>query len=246
MLKKICVILSCFSFLALFATEKTLSGVEFMNILRDGIARNNGSSYAILEGTLEHIRRGDDESQEYPIFMGVIITPERSMTQIIINNDEGYFISQTKQNNLIPMHKNLPDGTSKLEKSGLDPADLSMNFVYYDLVEELEKTKTKMVDCRVFLLKNPKSEELVKIYVAEKYFFTLKAEFFADSQAYQQDKKARTLEISSFKKQNDLYYVEQFTIYGPGWRTIVCFEQAEINRFNPNDNKLIFRQLPKQ
>ena len=84
MLKKLCVFLSCFSFLALFATEKTLSSVEFMNILRDGIARNNGSSYAILAGTLEHIRRGDSEAQEYPIFMGVIITPERSMTQIII------------------------------------------------------------------------------------------------------------------------------------------------------------------
>ena len=109
-----------------FASDKELSAAQFLYILRDGIARNHGSSYAILDGYMEHIRRGADEPIEYPLFMGIIITPERIMTQIIVNEDEGYFVSQTKENNLIPMHKNLPSGSSKLEQSGLDPADLSI------------------------------------------------------------------------------------------------------------------------
>ena len=228
-----------------FASDKELSAAQFLYILRDGIARNHGSSYAILDGYMEHIRRGADEPIEYPLFMGIIITPERIMTQIIVNEDEGYFVSQTKENNLIPMHKNLPSGSSKLEQSGLDPADLSMNFIYYDLVEELPKAKVKMLDCRVFLLKNPKKNELVKIYVAEKFFFTLKAEFFNELTDYQANKATRTIEISSFKKQNELYYVEEFNIYGPGCRTIVSFEEAEVNTYDPTKNKLIFRQLKK-
>ena len=227
----------------LCAEEQKYSAVQFMQILRDGIARNNGSSYAILNGYVEHLRRGDDEPEEYPLFMGIIITPERSMTQIIINNNEGYFVGQSKENNIVPMHKNPPENGSKLERSGLDPADLSMNFLYYDLVEELENVMLKMVNCRVFLLKNPKSNELVKIYVAEKYFFTLKAEFFTDSDSYLANKVTRTLEINSFKKQNNLYYVESLNIFGPGWRTSVVFEEAEVNLYNPQDNKQIFRQL---
>jgi hypothetical protein len=245
MAKKILFLLFSILFFSVSAGENNLSAARFMEILRSGLAAKSNSTYAILNGYAEHIRRGDDEVKEYPIFMGVIINPERSVTQIIIGEDEGYFVGQSRQNSIIPMHKNLADGTSKLEQCGIDPADLSMNFIHYDLVEELAKEKVKLVDCRVFLLKKPQSDELVKIFVAEQYFFTLKAEFFKNSDLYQKNTPARTLEINSFKKQNDLYYVEKLNIFGPGWRTIVEFEEAEINIYNPTDNKLIFRKLKK-
>lgn len=244
-MKKTVIYLLSLLFIVNLSGKEKLNSNDFLSMLRNGYKRNNGNTYAILDGQIEHVRRNTDEVMEYPISMGVIITPDKSMTQIVVDNNEGYMVGQSDTTSILPLHNPLEIPQSKLEKMGLNPADLAMSFVNYDLVNELPSTTIKFVDSRVFVLKNPANDELVKIYVASDYFFTLKAEFFVNTQDMEQNKLNRTLEISSFKKLNGLYYVEKLDLYGPGWRTIVKFDQAQVDFYDANKDVKVFKQIKR-
>ena len=119
--------------------------------------------------------------------------------------------------------------TSRLRRYGLNPTDLTMGFVYYDFVRELEGTRVKSLPCRVMVLAD-KNGEAARAYILRDYYFPLKVEFFADTQSALSGKNPlRTMEVGSFRQKNKLYYAEVVDLRGPDWRSRVTFDRAELS-----------------
>ncbi|UKI33919.1 MAG: hypothetical protein L6W00_11215 [Lentisphaeria bacterium] len=181
-------LLLCLAFSALvpatFAAEEQTTPIsEFMKLARNPYPV---SSYAALEGKVRHLRRGG-RPETVPIYFGIILQPERMTGQIILDGREGYMLGQTRRSGssettVVPMKSNTGDAGSenRLGHMGIRPSDLTMSFLYYPVVRELESESVRTVPCRVVLLESPDKKEQVKVYIARDYHFPLKAEFFEE------------------------------------------------------------------
>ena len=205
---------------------------------------NNASTYAMLDGTLQH-RRRDGEMLTVPLYFGVIITPERTFGQILVDGRESYILGQSRdarQDGTSVIHS--PDCVL-LDKVGVRASDLTMSFLYYDLVRELpETTLSAVVRCRVLLLKSADGKELIKVYVEKEHAFPIKAEFFRP----EAKDPFRTVETGGFTEKNGLYYAGNLRIEGPGWRTRIEFDRdkAQLGFLDKNSPPRVVREAAKQ
>ena len=205
---------------------------------------NQASTYAMLDGTLQH-RRRDGERVSVPLYFGLIITPERTFGQILVDGRESYILGQSRdarQEGTSVMHS--PDCVL-LDKVGVRASDLTMSFLYYDLVRELpETTLSAVVRCRVLLLKSTDGKELVKVYLEKEHAFPLKAEFFRPGA----DEPFRSVETGGFTEKNGLYYAGSLRIEGPGWRTRIEFDRtkAQLGFLDKNAPPRVVREAAKQ
>lgn len=222
------------------AEEKPLPLDAFMQQVRHP---NPVATYAALDGTIQH-RRGGEPANSKPIYFAVILQPERMTGQIIINGNEGYLIGQTRESgasetSVIPM-RGANEEHNLLGYMGVRPSDLTMSFLFYPVREELKPDSVKGIDCRVVLLEAPDKSEFAKVYIATNYLFPLKAEFLKPGETT----PYRTLEVNSFRKSNDLYYTDELSLYGPGWRTRINFDKsADVGPYNAKNPPAIIRKL---
>ena len=221
--------------LSAFCAEEP-SAQEFLERARTPRA---ASTYGKFYGSLQHRRRGQ-EPEEMRIYFGVIITPRETIGRILVNRaDERILVNRTEAYVIRQTRDPGREGTSVgrdpkdgriLDDVGLRASDLTMSFLHYKLVKELDSsTLSAVVSCRVLLLEspddNPGGKEYVKVYLEKDHAFPLKAEFFRQPD----DKRPfRLMEVNGFTKKNDLYYARTILIEGPGWRTKVEFEQKAV------------------
>lgn len=212
------------------------SAEEFLQRARNP---NVAATWAKLDGTLQHRRRGS-ELVTMPVYFGTIIQPDRVTAQLILDNDEVYIIGQSRDNrgaSVIPQS----NSTAKLDSVGIKATDLTMGFLYYPLEQELEReTISGMVECRVMMLTAPDKSESVKVWLSAEHAFPLRAEFYLPGEKTPQ----RTLETGGFTRRNDLYYVRTIRAEGPGWRTRIEFDadRAELGLFDPAAPAQIIRK----
>ena len=142
-----------------------ISAAEFLRRARDP---KSASTYGRFYGTLQHRRRGQ-EPQEMAIYFGIIIKPRETIGRILVDSRESYIIRQAREAGR--------DGTSVirdpanaeiLDWVGMRVSDLTMSFLYYKVVKELEETTlSTVVSCRVLLLEapddTPGGKEFVKV-----------------------------------------------------------------------------------
>ncbi len=236
---------------ALFSIGLSVFGAEDAVPLKEFLARTRNaapvSSYAALEGEARHLRRGE-RTVTMPIYFAIILQPERMTGQIIIDGDEGYILGQTRkggdsETSVVPMKANAgsAETESKLGRMGIRASDLTMSFLFYPALRELEPVSVRTVPCRVVLLEAPDRSETVKVYIARDHYFPIKAEFFRTGE---EKEPYRSLEVNSFKKSDGLYYTDQLGLYGPGWRTIINFDgENRVGPFDPTKPSEIIRQL---
>ncbi len=201
-----------------------LSAGEFLERVRHPAA---AESYARMKGIMQH-RPDGGRMETLPVALTVLIRRDGTRAELLIDGREGYRINQKRsgETRVEPFGTTLrPEPAAR--RFGLRPTDLSMSFLFYDLVREESGTLVKGIPCRVLVLEAPDRSEVVRVYVARSYFFPLKAEFFASREALSGD-PVRTLETGSFKKKNDLYYAEILNLYGPDGRSRVHFSEAEL------------------
>lgn len=177
------------------------------------------------------------------VYFAVHLQRERMIGQIILG-DEAYLIGQNFNNAIGTVSPQKPGGygrDSVMSRFGISPSDLTMSFLYYPLARELPGESLKLIKCRVFELDAPAEAGggKVKVWVAENYFTTLKAEFFRP----EEEAPFRTLEVESYRKKNDLYYVETLNLYGSGWRTQIRFDQADLGFLDPGKPVNIYKKL---
>ena len=215
----------CFCSAISFAADK-VSSADFLKTVRMPPGRE---SWASMKGKAMHRRKGAAPISA-PIYFGVKFSPERTLAQVVIDEAEGYYVGQAydaskDSTSIIPM-KDLKKGeTSKLAEFGLRAQDLAMSFLYWEFQKELEEDSVKGQDCRVFLLKDPKSPEVVKVHISSEFYFPLKVQWYA--QGYVEDKEQRTLEIREFEKKDNFWLVSELSLFGPAWKSRVEFEDAK-------------------
>ena len=211
----------------------------FLDRARHG---NTMSTYAMLDGTLQHRRRGE-KSLEMPIYFGVMIRPDKSSGQVILDQREACLVGQSHTTGgatVIPQGK---ISTALFDRVGLQVSDLTLGFIYYPVEKELAQAFVGgIVPCRVVRFAVPDHPgDTVQVAFSREYAFPLQAEFF-----HRGEKKSyRLLEVSGFTKKNDLYYAEQILIEGPGWRTRINFKEATLGLLDAAPPSGIIRSLPE-
>ena len=213
------------------AEKEMLSAEAFLDRAR---YPKTGRSMAALNGTMQY-KKQSSSMETVPIYLGLLIEPGKTRGQLILNEDEGYWIDQILRQSAAggvtiavrPM-RTQPEH-SRLLRYGLNPTDLTMGFLHYDLVRELPADRIKGLPCRVLILA-AKGGEAVRAYILRDYYFPLKVEFFANiTSAEKGQDLRRTLEVGSFRQKNGLYYAEVINLRGPDWRSRVTFNQAELS-----------------
>ena len=217
-----------------FAAILTLSGFaaaeptaqEFLERARNP---KSASTYGMFGGTLQHRRRGE-EPMEMPVFFGVVIENDETIGRVVVvvaDRKESYTIHQIRKAGREGTSVvSDPRNSEILNRVGLRISDLTMSFLHYKLVKELDGARlSAIVSCRVLLLESPDDQpggkEYVRVYLEKERAFPLKAEFLRTPG----DKKPfRLVEANGFTKKNDLYYARTILVEGPGWRTKVEFE----------------------
>lgn len=220
--------------------NEQLSMTEFVALAR---RRNQIATYAKLHGTLQHRRRGQ-KVMTMPVYFGVIIHPDRTIGQLVLDRTEGYMLGQAVNSGLTtvtPMGKGRSD---KLGYVGVRASDLTMSFLFCKPEKEFSGEKVGgVVPCRVILLDDPEHKEKIKVWISIEHGFPLQAEFYR----YGEDKAYRFLEASGFTQKNELYYVKKIRLEGPGWRTRIDFDadRADINKLDAKTPPAIIIKLEK-
>ncbi|MCI5779051.1 MAG: hypothetical protein MR051_04450 [Lentisphaeria bacterium] len=218
--------------------------------MRDFLLRSRRSNpiatYARLDGSLQHRRRGRDGIVEMPIYFGVILHPDRTVGQLILDGNEAYLLGQGKGVGVTSISR-MSGGApgDKLGYVGVRAGDLMLSFLFCQPLRELEgETLRGIVPCRVFELDDPSNKETVKVWISREHAFPLRAEFTR----YGENTPFRELEAGALTKKNDLYYIRQIRLSGPGWSTRIDFDadRAEIAPLPASGSARIFRKLPSQ
>jgi hypothetical protein len=201
--------------------QRKYSAEEFLNIAQHPPGEK---TWAQLEGTATH-KRKSQPVKTAPLYLGIRFTPEQTFAQVSIGKNELYSIGQSyyaaKEKVTVIREGNADKKPSILADFGIKPDDLTMSFLFWKLEKELPKDSIKGQACRVFLLKSPDGSEIAKTYISSAYFFPLKVEWTKSNE----NKPYRMLEVTSFKKVNNLWLIDTIMLCGPGWRTKINFQK---------------------
>ena len=226
---------------ASIAGAATKSSEQFLTEIRS--PRGSGT-WSILNGTVKHRRRGKSTTSAM-LRLAVLFTPKRMTAQSIVDNRQGYLLTQPFKAGAEPTVVPLNEESTKnpmLGEFGIHPGDLTMSFIYWKLKKELKMDTIMMSDCRVFLLESPDKKQLVKVWINVRYHFPLKCEWFktpVDSKS----EPYRALEVSAFGEINDIWVVTGIDLYGPGWRTKVEFPGKDAGLIRKSIPKDLFKSL---
>jgi len=215
-----------FTALSASAEETPLSKMsqdEFLKAARRPPVRE---SWASMEGTLTHKRRGSEDI-EAKIRMALLFTPMRTVAQLAVADGEIYNVGQTydasPDSTVVSLAKGPASGSSLASKIGLRPQDITLAFLFWKANPELPRDSFKGQDCRLFVFDSPDASESAKAFLSANYCFPLKVEWTKSGEA----KPYRTMEIDSFKKEKDFWLVDSLLLYGPGWKTKLDFSKTK-------------------
>jgi hypothetical protein len=188
---------------------------------------------------------------KYPIYLGIRFTPERTLAQVVANNNEFYLIGQAYSDKpeSTSIIVNRPDKEkSVLADCGIRPEDLTLSFLYWPLQKELKNDSIKGYPCRVFQLLSPDKKESANVYISSQYFFPLKVEWFKNSNGKEPSVPSRTLEVKSFKKDpnENFWIVDTLEIYGPGFRTKIDFPESSAGYSKNGVPPELFQKTPEK
>lgn len=218
---------------------ENLSAEQFLHHVRHPAGNDR---WAAMSGQVHHLRRGHERISA-PLYLGILFSAERTLAQIIIDDKQGYYVGQEYASgadgtSVIPLNPASQE-QPLLNDFGLRPEDLAMSFLYWRFRRELPSTSVRGFSCRIMELESPDGNEFIHAYISTSYFFPVRVKWFEASA----DAPFRTMEVNSFKKQQDYYLVESLRLFGPGWRSRIEFDQSEVGVPEPGKPPRVFRRL---
>ena len=188
-----------------------------------------GDSWAKMEGTATHRRSGSGTVKD-TIRVGIRFTPKRVIAQLVFAGNEYYEMGQTFDTPpVFTQETDVPDkDKTRLSLYGILPSDLTLGFLYRDLVREEKPESVKTIDCRVFVLTGGEND-FVRVWLSTDYYFPLKVHWFR-TLPDEKTKPYRELELGGVKKENDFYVIQELFLFGQDWRTRVEFDKREAGR----------------
>ncbi len=201
-----------------------ISSQEFLDLLR----RPHGfQTWGQMSGRIDHERQGSKKTSS-SVYLATMFAPDRMISQVIVDDKQGYTISQTfdgakSGTTVTPMEGSAAD-SDLLGQYGLRAEDLTMSFIYWDFVKELPRETITFRNCRVFVL--TKGDEYVRLSVNVEYLFPMEVRWYKDK--FDENAVAyRSLKATKFTEVNDLWLVTRLQLEGPGWRTRVDFTKVD-------------------
>ena len=228
-MKNLCAIFIAVFCISLYGAEKIdpmkLTSEQFLKIVRHVPGQE---TWAKMEGTASH-KRENSRRIKAPIRVGIRFTPTRIVAQLVFNKNEQYNLGQTFDPPVSTQTSQIPPGVKpKLPLYGIDISDLTLGFLYQDLVREEKPQSVKTLSCRVFVLKGAKAGEVARVFISTDYFFPMKVQWYrADPGGNVEGTPWRALEIASVKKapDSDFYLIPKLEISGPDWSTMINFDK---------------------
>jgi len=219
----------------LAAKENEISKAELELIER---ARRAPASenWAQLSGKIYHKKR-NLETKEHSIYLGMRFTSEMIFAQITIDNIETYTISQGFNSKTPTIIKEGDMNSKVLEQIGLRPEELTMSFLFWEPVKFSGDKIFKTSKCAEIEFFSEQANERAVVLLNREYAFPLKVEWFENK-----NELLRTMEIGSFKKENNYWIVDEILIYGPGWRTKVAFTDVKVGSASDGIPSDLFRK----
>ena len=205
-----------------FVRNEDLPAKDFLKIARKAPA---SESWAKMEGYATHRRTGAKAIKDN-IRIGIRFTSKRITAQIFFADKEFYELGQTFD--VIPVFtKDFSEKDitkSRIAMYGIDPSDITLAFLYREFVREEKSEAVKTFPCRVFVLKDKKTNGYVRVWLSTEYFFPLKVHWFNKSPE-KNDKPIREMELGGVKKEDGFYVVSELLLFGTNWRTRIEFEK---------------------
>ncbi len=201
----------------------------FLQLARHRAALQN--SFAVLSGTVSHLRRNVGGAETYPIEFMIRFGADRTQARLTLDRREIYDFERESWT-LPGAERTQPAASapadSLLGKLGFQVADLALGFLDYPVRAEEKNETVKTVPCRVLLLNAPDGGT-VRVWIASEYLFPLRAAFFAPGDAAAKTPE-RTLEITGFKKIDNYYVATDVALLSRSYRTRIAFQQCEVGR----------------
>ncbi len=173
--------------------------------------------------------KSNDKSVKGDLRVRITFTQSSMHTQIVLNDKNVYVLEQThKDGEAVKAKIEPPDKEEKpgLFDFGIDPEDLTFSFIYWDFIEELPRKSSRLRECRVMRLKDPKGDGTVNVWFSAKHGFPMEAWWYKAGQ----EKPWRKLEFKGAKRfENGLWFVKEMRLEGNDWKTQVRFDHVELN-----------------
>lgn len=214
-----------------FADEKELSAQAFLDKVRTPTGRNGKST---MKGIVRNQKKidGENKRKEAPISLAITFMPTRTVAKLEVGENETYTIGQEygSEKGATSVETTKKDESKELllPYFGVKPEDLTMSFLFWDLVKEHEKDSVKGRECRVFELKSPEKAGFLKVYIDKDYYFPLKVVFYPKNE----EDYTRKIEVDEFDKKDHIWYVTGLDYLGPGWRTDITFDKYDSSARN--------------
>ncbi len=209
---------------------ESLSAEEFLREVRRPLRTD---AWGEITGSITH-KTGDSTSVKGIIRVRITFTPESMHAQVVLNDVNVYGFEQKhgqddKTNTTLDLPKE--EQAPGLFSFGVVPADLTFAFIYWDFVAELPRQSSRLRECRVMKLADPKSTDTVQVWFSAQHGFPMEAWWYHHGE----DKPWRKLELKGAKKHaNGLWFVKEMRLDGHEWKTLVRFDHAEINPIGPD------------
>lgn len=206
-----------------------VSPQEFLEIVREPLRTD---TWGEITGRITYAKE-KSEMLKGTIRVRITFSSSSMHAQIVLNDKNVYAMEQknTEDTKKTAITLDLPEKEEKpgLFDFGIEPEDLTFAFIYWDFIEELPRSESRMRDCRVMKLADPTGKGgHVLVWFNTKYGFPLEARWF------EKDALApwRTLQLKGAKKHaNGLWFVKEMRLEGADkkWKSQVKFDHAEIN-----------------
>ncbi len=149
---------------------KKLDSEEFLEECRKQLL---GNCWIKLDGNLMHRDPDGKRSRPVKIKCAAQLVPNKITFKATLGGKESFKTEHLfGQKHDTKILENTLESTNGFNKVGIQPADLSLAFMYWDYIKEYEGDRIGVLDafkCRVFLLANPDGKNFVKVWLSEKY-----------------------------------------------------------------------------
>lgn len=202
-----------------------LGPVAFLQEVRKPLRTD---AWGEITGSITH-KQGEQTGVKGIVRIRITFTPESLHAQIVLNDVNVYGFEQKhglEQHTTTTLDLPEQEQQPGLFAFGVVPEDLTFAFIYWDFVEELPRQSSRLRECRVMKLSDPKGKDTVQVWFSAQHGFPMEAWWFHPGE----DKPWRKLELKGAKKHaNGLWFVKEMRLEGHDWKTQVRFDHAEIN-----------------
>jgi len=205
------------------AQNEELSAKEFLHAVRQPFKQE---AWGRFSGKVVHI--GEAGKQRAAIRIAISFSADTTEALVVLDEGNTYRIRQE--------HGPNTTGRAEIERPekergiglfdvGIQPDDMTLGFLYWNLIKELPRDKFRRQPCRILALEHPDLTGHARVWFSAAEGFPLKVEWY-----HAGDKEPwRQLEFKGAKRhRKDFWFVKEMRLEGENWKTQVTLAEAEL------------------